>query len=81
MTDNNNPQAVEGAGHEAATPVAVPADSPKDGEDTDSLLDVFKSVEVQDSIVSVLSRGLADVSIYSLLEQTQQVANEIKWGR
>ncbi len=81
MTDNNNPQTVEGAGQEAATPDALPADSPKDGEDADSMLDVFKSVEVEDNIVSALSRELADVSIHSLLEQTRQVANEIRWGR
>jgi len=49
--------------------------------DTDSMLDVFTSVEVEETLVSVLSRGLSDVNIHSLLEQTRQVAGEIRRGR
>ncbi len=49
-----------------------------DNTDTDSMLDVFTGVEVEDSHISVLSRELSDVSIHSLLEQTRQVAGDIK---
>ena len=48
--------------------------------DADSLLDVFTSVEVEESLVSILSRDLSDVNIHSLLDQTRQVAGEIKRG-
>jgi ribosomal protein L12E/L44/L45/RPP1/RPP2 len=46
--------------------------------DTDSMLDVFTGVEVEENSISLLSRSLGDVSIQSLLEQTKQVAGEIK---
>ena len=49
--------------------------------DTDSLLDVFTSVEVEETLVSLLSRDLSDVNIHSLLEQTRQVAGDIRRGR
>ena len=52
-----------------------------DDVNADNLLDVFKSVEVEGNIASVLSRELGDVSIHSLLEQTRQVADGIKRGR
>ena len=49
-----------------------------DNVDTDSMLDVFTSVEVEENPISMLSRELSDVSIHSLLEQTNQVAGDIK---
>jgi ribosomal protein L12E/L44/L45/RPP1/RPP2 len=49
-----------------------------DNIDTDSMLDVFTGVEVEENLISLLSRGLSDVSIQSLLEQTKQLAGEIK---
>lgn len=51
-----------------------------DNLDNDSMLDIFTSVEVEESLVSVLSRDLSDISIHSLLEQTRQIAGEIKQG-
>jgi hypothetical protein len=63
--------------------VADPAQakaSKKDDKGTDSLLDVFTSEELVESSISKLSKDLSDVSIESLLEQTKQVAQEIKWG-
>ncbi len=80
MTDND-PQAAEGVGQETATPDPLLADAPKDDKDTDSLLDVFQTEEVEETTVSVLPRELSDVSIHSLLEQTRQVADEVKGGR
>jgi hypothetical protein len=49
-----------------------------DSADTDSLLDVFTSVEVEDNPISIISRELSDVSISSLLEQTREIAGEMK---
>ena len=49
-----------------------------DNPEADSLLDVFTSVEVEDSPISALARGLSDVSIDSLLEQSRQVATQMK---
>lgn len=80
MTDDN-PQAVDGVGQKVAAPDPLLADSPKDDRDTDSMLDVFEGVEVEENAISMLSRELSDVSIDSLLEQTRQVADEIKRGR
>jgi len=80
MTDDN-PQAVEGVGQNVATPDPLLADSPEDDRDADSLLDVFKGVEVEETTLSVLSRQLGDVSIDSLLEQARQVADEIERRR
>jgi ribosomal protein L12E/L44/L45/RPP1/RPP2 len=49
-----------------------------DNIDSNSILDVFTSVEVEENLISLLSRDLSDVSIQSLLEQTKQVAGQIK---
>jgi len=49
-----------------------------DNIDTDSMLDVFTSVEVEENPISLLSRDLSDISIQSLLEQTIQLAGEIR---
>jgi len=51
-----------------------------DGNDSDSLLDVFTNVEVEETFVSALARELSDVNMNSLLEQTRQVAGEVGRG-
>jgi len=48
--------------------------------DPDSMLDVFTGIEVEESLVSELARDLADVSVHTLLEQTRQVAGDIRRG-
>lgn len=57
------------------------ASATADNQDTDSMLDVFTDVEAEENTVSALSRELSDVSIHSLLEQTRQVALEMKRER
>ncbi len=57
------------------------ASATADNQDTDSMLDVFTDVEVEENTVSMLSRELSDVSIHSLLEQTRQIALEMKGER
>ncbi len=44
----------------------------------DDLLDVFTTEELAETTVSKLSKGLNDLSIYSLLEETKQVAQGIR---
>ncbi len=48
--------------------------------DSDSLLDVFTSVEVEETLISALARELSEVNMHSLLEQTRQVAGEVGRG-
>ena len=49
--------------------------------DADGLLDVFTSVEVKESPISARARELGDVSMHSLLEQTRQLASEMRRAR
>jgi len=44
----------------------------------ESLLDVFTSEELVETTASKLSKDLSDMSIYSLLEETKQVAQGIR---
>ena len=77
----NHPQSPKGIDDKVAVAETAQAKSPKkDDKGTDSLLDVFTSEELVESSVSRLSKDLGEVSVYSLLEQTKQVAEAIKWG-
>lgn len=55
-----------------------PAKDTKAGRNPDSLLDVFTSEELVETATGKLSKDLSDLSIYSLLEETQQVAKGIR---
>ena len=48
------------------------------GDKDESLMDIFTTEDINDSYLSTLSKDLGDVSIVSLLEQSRQVAQEIK---
>lgn len=48
------------------------------GDKDESLMDIFTTEDMSDTYLSTLSKDLGDVSIYSLLEQSRQVAQEIK---
>ncbi len=77
----NSPPAPKRSEDKVAVADPAQANAPKkDDKGTDSLLDVFTSEEFVESSISKLSKDLSDVSIESLLEQTKQVAEEIKWG-
>jgi hypothetical protein len=78
----NNPQAPKGSADKVAVADPAQAKSPKkDDKGTDSLLDVFTSEELIDTPISKLSKDLGDVSVYTLLEQTKQLAQDMKCGR
>ena len=77
----NSPQAPKGTAEKVAVAEPAQAKSPKkDDKGTDSLLDVFTSEELVETPVSRLSKELGDVSVQMLLEQTQQIAQEIRCG-
>jgi hypothetical protein len=77
----NNPQAPKGSADKVAVADPAQAKSPKkDDKGTESLLDVFTSEELVETPISKLSKDLGDVSVYALLEQTKQLAEEIKFG-
>jgi hypothetical protein len=80
MTENSHPVPKSSEDKVAVADPAQAKAPKKDDKGTDSLLDVFTSEELVESPVSKLSKDLGDVSIDSLLEQTKQVAEDIKWG-
>jgi hypothetical protein len=78
----NNPQAPKSTAEKVAVADPAQAKSPKkDDKGTDSLLDVFTSEELVETPISKLSKDLGDVSVYALLEQTKQLAQDMKCGR
>lgn len=80
MTENN-PQSPQSSAEKVAVPDPAQAKIPKkDDKGIDSLFDIFTNEEVVDSPISKLSKELGDVSIYSLLEQTKQIAEGMRCG-
>jgi hypothetical protein len=78
----NSPQAPKGSADKVAVADPAQAKSPKkDDKGTESLLDVFTSEELIETPISKLSKDLGDVSVYTLLEQTKQLAQDMKCGR
>ena len=77
----NNPQAPKGTAEKVVVAAPAQAKTPKkDDKGTDSLLDVFTSEELVETPISKLSKDLGDVSVYALLEQTKQLAQEMNCG-
>ncbi|HUV52404.1 MAG TPA: hypothetical protein VMW64_04940 [Dehalococcoidia bacterium] len=73
---NEKSQVLEKGQQGAAEP--SPTKESKGERNTDSLLDVFTSEELVETTASKLSKDLSDMSIYSLLEETKQVAQGIR---
>jgi len=48
------------------------------GDEEDSLLEVFKSEPLSENPISVLAQGLEDTNVYSLLEEMKGIADEVK---
>ena len=46
--------------------------------DTDSLMDIFTEVQVEDSPISALSRDLGDVTMGSLVEEGRRIADQVR---
>jgi len=73
---NEKSQVLEKGQQGAAEPTST-KDS-KGNRNPDSLLDVFTNEELEETAASKLSKDLTDLSIYSLLEETKQVAQGIR---
>jgi hypothetical protein len=73
---NEKSQVLE-KGQQGAAEPSPPKESKAD-RNPDSLLDVFTSEELVETTASRLSKDLTDLSIYSLLEETKQVAQGIR---
>jgi hypothetical protein len=73
---NEKSQVLE-KGQQGAAEPSSPKESKAD-RNPDSLLDVFTSEELVETTASRLSKDLTDLSIYSLLEETKQVAQGIR---
>jgi hypothetical protein len=73
---NEKSQVLE-KGQQGAAEPSPPKESKVD-RNPDSLLDVFTSEELVETTASRLSKDLTDLSIYSLLEETKQVAQGIR---
>ncbi len=54
------------------------ADSPPGDEKIESVLDIFRSEELTLETTSTLSKELSDTSVYSLLEESKQIAQIAK---
>ena len=77
----NNSQAPKGSADKVVITDPAQAKSPKkDDKGTESLLDVFTIEELVETPISKLSQDLSDVSVYALLEQTKQLAEEMNCG-
>jgi len=77
----NSPHAPKRTAEKVTVAAPAQAKTPKkDDKGTESLLDVFTSEELVETPVSRLSKELGDVSVQTLLEQTKQLAQEIRCG-
>jgi hypothetical protein len=76
----NSAQDPKGNSDNPGMPSASSGKSPKDAKNTEGLLDVFTSEELAESTFGLLGKDLGNVSILSLLEETRQLAEEIRRG-
>jgi len=55
-----------------------PASSPQEDDKIESVLEVFRSEELAFDTTSALSKELSDTDVYSLLEESKQIAKKVK---
>lgn len=65
---------------ETAAATQPQAKTVKGDMEADGLMDIFTAMEVGENPISKLSKDLSEVSVYALLEQTQQLAMQMKLG-
>ena len=46
--------------------------------ETDSLMDIFTEIQVEDSPISALSRDLGEVTMGSLVEEGRRIADQVR---
>jgi hypothetical protein len=71
-------QADEETEHKGEVSFSSKSEEAQEDEDVDGLLEVFKSEQLEESPISVLSKELEDADIYSLLEETKRVADKFR---
>lgn len=54
------------------------AETMGENADTDSLMDIFTEVQVEESPISALSRDLGDVTMGSLVEEGRRIADQVR---
>lgn len=70
-------EAVEGKGQKVEIS-GSPQVKEAQGDEEDSLLEVFKSEPLSENPISVLAQGLEDTDIYSLLEEMKGIADNVR---
>jgi hypothetical protein len=71
-------RAPEPVGQKVEVANMPPPNSPEEEEKIESVLDVFRSEGLAVEVTSSLSKELNDMSVYSLLEETKQIAQIAK---
>ncbi len=71
-------RAPEPVGQKVEAANMPPANTPQEEEKIESVLDVFRSEGLATEVTSSLSKELSDMSVYSLLEETKQIAQIAK---
>ena len=77
---DTNPQALKSSEDKVAAASQTQTKTVKADKAADSLLDVFTTEDLADTLVGKLSKDLGDISILALLEQTKQLAEQMRLG-
>ena len=80
MAENSAP-ASKGNSENPGIASASSGKSSKDAKNSEGMLDVFTSEDLTESTVSILGKDLGNLSMSSLLEETKQLAEEIRRSR
>jgi hypothetical protein len=72
------PPVLESGGQKIEAANTSPASSPQEDEKIESVLEVFRSEELALDTTSALSKELSDTNVYSLLEESKQIAQIAK---
>jgi hypothetical protein len=77
---DTNPQALKSSGDKVAAASQAQTNTVKADKAADSMLDIFTTEDLADTLVGKLSKDLGDISILALLEQTKQLAEQMRLG-
>ena len=72
------PQTLEVASQSAEAADSAQREEAPEDEEVDSLLDVFRSEQLSENLISTLSRELSDTSVYSLLEEMKRIVEKVR---
>ena len=72
------PPVLESGGQKIEAVNTPPASSPQEDEKIESVLEVFRGEGLALDTTSALSKELSDTDVYSLLEESKQIAKKVK---